>query len=197
MLSSSPTKQATSFDPDLRAAIYQTAAHAASKPKDAFDKLKRLYLAASDADEKDRTLRALGFSPIAVPAALEFALTPDVRPQDVRMLVTTVAAWSSDTSTEETWKWFTENWDRLHLKLGGDDEASRRLGQILEGVASMLVDARMISEVDAEYEAHKDKQSEPGYAERAKESISANVLWKERHEESVCEWLQQQQQQGK
>jgi hypothetical protein len=89
------------------------------------------------------------------------------------------------------WDWFKVNWDRLHAKLGGDDEASRRMGQILEGIASGLVDRKAVEEVDAMFTAHVAKQSEPGYALRAKEAIETNARWVEHHGQKVCSWIEE------
>jgi hypothetical protein len=110
---------AAGVDSDLRAAIYQTAARSSDEPRTAFDQLKALYLAAADADEKDRTLRALAHSPLAAPAALDLGLTPAVRAQDVRTLVGTAAAAGDAAAAAATWAWLKANWGALHAKLGG------------------------------------------------------------------------------
>jgi hypothetical protein len=232
-------------DSDLRAAIYQTAARSSDEPRTAFDQLKALYLAAADADEKDRTLRALAHSPLAAPAALDLGLTPAVRAQDVRTLVGTAAAAGDAAAAAATWAWLKANWGALHAKLGGgciaraqrsrpgdvdgasccfvhvmpalgtlrcatrrlaptarlslvffffvpagDPEASRRMGQLLEAVASASADPAMVADVDAVFAAHRDTLggAQP-YADRAKESIEANAAWVARHGEDVCRWV--------
>jgi len=131
------------IDPDLRAAVYQTASRASADPSTTFNQLKEIYVSSKAADERDRALRALGYSPIAIPEALEFAIGPNVRAQDVRTLVVTASlcgGGDSRNTSRSAWEWFKSNWDRLHAKLGGDGEASRRMGQILEGVASGLIE---------------------------------------------------------
>jgi puromycin-sensitive aminopeptidase len=186
------TQGATSLEslsPNVRSAVYQTAAHAATDAQAAYDKIKSLYLSATDSSERDRALRALGSSPLAVPAALEFALTSDVRAQDVPTLVVTAALGSTQEKLREAWEWYKTNWDTLHGKLGGNDEASRRLGQIMEKMASGFADEDLVNEVDQVYAEHAAQQSEPGYAQRAKESIQSHVLWLEKHGDAVCEWV--------
>ena len=179
-----------SLRPDLRASLYESAAQYSYKkdPEAAFEKIKSLYLEAEEADERDRTLRALGHSPLAVPAALEFALTADVKAQDVPTLVVTSALEGSQESLRGAWDWFVAHWEELHAKLGGDDEASRRMGQVMEAIGSGFSEAAVVEEVDAVYAAHAAVQSEPGYAARAKESIVANAKWVELHGETVCDW---------
>lgn len=185
--------EAPAVGPDVLSVIYQTAAHSSPEPEQAFRELQELYLGARVADQRDRVLRAMSYSPLAAPKALEFALTPAVKAQDVRTLVVATAAHAGPEAARLTWDWFKTNWDRLHAKLGGDAEASRRMGQILEGVASASMDAAMLAEVDEVYTAHQDKQSEPGYAQRAKEVIQANAKWVHAHGESTCAWVAEQQ----
>jgi aminopeptidase N len=179
----------SALSPNVRSAVYQTAAHAATDTAAAYEKIKSLYLSATDSSERDRALRALGSSPLAVPAALEFALTADVKAQDVPTLVVTAALGTTQESLRSAWDWFKTNWENLHSKLGGGDEASRRLGQIMEKIASGFADSDLVKEVDQVYAEHAAQQSEPGYAERAKESIQAHVQWVEKHGEAVCNWV--------
>ena len=148
-----------------------------------------MYLSASDSSERDRALRALGSSPLAVPAALEFALTSEVKAQDVPTLVVTAALGTTQENLRSAWDWYKTNWEKLHTKLGGDDEASRRLGQIMEKIASAFSDLDLVNEVDQVYAEHAAQQSEPGYSERAKESIVAHAQWLEKHGEAVCDWV--------
>lgn len=185
----SSTGATSALSPNMRSAVYQTAAHAASDTRAAYEKIKSLYLAATDSSERDRALRALGSSPLAVPDALEFALTSDVKAQDVPTLIVTAAVGTTQENLQSAWEWFKTNWEKLHSKLGGGDEASRRLGQIMEKIASGFADADAVNEVDQVYAEHAEQQSEPGYAERAKESIEAHVTWVEKHGDAVCDWV--------
>ena len=178
-----------SLSPNVRSAVYQTAAHASPDTQAAYAKIKSLYLSASDSSERDRALRALGSSPLAVPAALEFALTSEVKAQDVPTLVVTAALGTTQENLRSAWDWYKTNWEKLHTKLGGDDEASRRLGQIMEKIASAFSDLDLVNEVDQVYAEHAAQQSEPGYSERAKESIVAHAQWLEKHGEAVCDWV--------
>jgi len=189
LFSSKGATRLSAISPNVRSAVYKTAAHAASNPQAAYDEIKSLYLAATDSSERDRTLRALGSSPLAVPAALEFALTSDVKAQDVPTLIVSAALGTTQENLRSAWEWFKTNWEKLHSTLGGGDEASRRLGKIMEKIASGFADPDMVQEVDQVYAEHAEQQSETGYAERAKESIEAHVMWVEKHGDAVCEWV--------
>lgn len=180
----------SSLSTDLRSAVYETAARSSPDPQAAFDKIKSLYREAIDVHERERTLRALGHSPLAVPSALEFAMSGEVKAQDVPTLVVTTALGGDQAALRGTWDWFKEHWEELYEKLGGDGDAARRLGQMLERIGSGFADTAVESEVDEVYAAHAGHQSESGYAERAKESIRAHAQWVKRHSEAVCAWVE-------
>ena len=77
-----------------------------------------MYREARDADEKERLLGALGYAGAGgqVAETLRLALGPDVRAQDVRLLVLTVAAQSS---ADAAWDWLRASYEPLRAKLGG------------------------------------------------------------------------------
>lgn len=180
------------LDADLRTALYQTAARTSDVPQDTFEDLLQLYDDSVEASERDRLLRSLAYSSISVPEILKLSLTDSVRAQDITTLVITTATAIGETRVREVWDWFrdTDNWVQLHEKLGGDDEASRRMGKILEEVASALAETKAIDEVDALFIEHSAQQSEAGYSERAKEAIMSNIRWIEEHGDDTCAWVE-------
>ncbi|KAL4447646.1 hypothetical protein ABPG75_004865 [Micractinium tetrahymenae] len=181
------------IDADIRSAVYQAAAR--SNDWEIYHQLQEMYKAATDPAEKERLLLALGYAPGAdrLNSTLNFALTPDVRSQDVRTLIVSTAASGGRSAPEVAWRWLNANADALFAKLGGDDEASVRVSQAAEHVASLFADRAKTAEVDAFFAKHKTKQSDPGYAARAKESIEANARWVEMHGSTACAWMEAQQ----
>ena len=177
------------FTPELREAVYITAARFSPNQEEVFDALKQTYISGFTIDQRERALRALAHTSIAVPTALELALSEDARPKDIPMLVVTAAVSGSREKLQEAWAWYRANWEGLHERLGGDDEASRRMGQIMEEIASAFDDVAMVEEVDACYAQHHGQQSEGGYAERAKASILANARWAGVNGDAVCAWV--------
>eukprot|EP00887_Chlorella_sp_A99_P003256 scaffold9.g3256.t1 len=198
------------LEADVRSAVYQTAVRHA-QDAEAYEQashpaVRGMYESARDADEKERLLVALGYASQARGAAsagritetLDYAVGPAVRAQDARMLVLTVARWAGGASAHaggpwssaaQAWDWLKLNYDALHAKLGGGNDASRLMGQVVEGVASLFANATWAGEVDAMVAAHQGKIAAGGFAERAKESIAANARWVERHATQVCEWV--------
>ena len=69
------------IDADIRSAVYQAAAR--SGDWEIYNQLQQMYKGAAEADERERTLLALGYAPggSRVQATLAFALSADVRAQ--------------------------------------------------------------------------------------------------------------------
>lgn len=102
----------------------------------------------------------------------------------------TTAANGGPDAAGQAWDWLQQSWDALHTKLGGDDEASRRLAQAAEGVASLFADPAREAEVDALLA--RAKQQDPSYAARTKESIAANARFVKNSAPEACAWLREQ-----
>lgn len=198
--------KAKDLDADVRAVIYHAAIQ--SGKVSAYDTVKQLYLsAADDASEREQTLRALGYrtGQAALEAALEFALSADVRAGDMKLLIASAAyhgGSSGDdnyelTGAEITWSWFAKNIDELFIKLGGDAEASNRLAGMAESIGRLLSDSKWIHKVDELWNkknVHVQAKLSVGggHASRIKESIEANDRWVKAHSEEVCTWLASQ-----
>lgn len=188
-LSTNSSTNAT-MDLDVRGVIYEIGARSSPDPQKAFDEIKARYIGATEVDEKERTLKSLAASPLAVPSLLEFGMTDAVRAQDVPSLIISTAASGGVQRVDETWSWLEANWEKVQSKLGGGGEATRRLGQIVEGVASLSANRSLLSRVDELYSRHgRGEQADPGYVLRGKETIGVNAAWVERHGGDLCTWL--------
>ena len=80
-----------------------------------------MYASAATADERERTLLALGYAPggSRIKATLTFALSDEVRAQDTRLVVVNVAANGGHAALGLTWAWLRGNSGLLLRKLGG------------------------------------------------------------------------------
>ncbi|KAI3429433.1 hypothetical protein D9Q98_005527 [Chlorella vulgaris] len=184
------------LDADIRDAVYQSAAR--TDLFEVYQQLEDMYKAATEADEKERTLLALGYSPggSRIQATLQFALSDDVRAQDARLVIVNVARNGGHSALDLTWTWLQQNHGALLAKLGGDAEALRRVAQVAEGVASLFSDAARQQQVDAFFANYKGKELDLGYAARSKESIAANAAWLAKHSADACAWVRAQRKSG-
>lgn len=66
-----------------------------------------------------------------------------------------VASKSRPDGPELTWQWLEKHWDVVHAKYGGNTEASRRVGSIMEDVASLFTNETAIPVVESLFQAHR------------------------------------------
>ncbi len=182
---------APAVDNDARGAALEAASRGARDPAAAFAQLEAMYLAAGEPDERERLLAALAASPLAVPRALDFFLTPAVRAQDVRGAVAAAARGGGAPAARGAWDWLLANWAELTAKFGGagDAAAGVQMGRLLQAVAAASADRGMLAEIDAAYALHAAQLGEASYRERAKESVAAAARWADLHGASLCAWV--------
>lgn len=140
-------------DPDAETALLKTAVHTGDRA--VYDRVKDMYLAATEAHEKLHLLRAVSVSGPAAEETLDWALGPDVRAHDLATVVGTVAAQSRDDGPDVAWRWLERRWGQVYAKLGSNTEASRKLGSIMENVASLFTNQTAIPAVQALFKAHQ------------------------------------------
>ncbi|KAK9817285.1 hypothetical protein WJX72_012218 [[Myrmecia] bisecta] len=178
-------------DPDVRSAVYMIAVFSGNGAT--YNRVKQLYLTADDADEKERALRALAHvqSPDLIQQTLDFALSDDVRSQDMPSLIQRVAMHGGE-SLQAAWEFVQRRYDDIVRKGGGDLDAGRAMGKLLSSVLSNFASADALQQADAIFAAHMDVLTEPRYLESAKESIRANMRWLQLNSEAACSWLDAQ-----
>ncbi|KAK2080839.1 hypothetical protein QBZ16_000693 [Prototheca wickerhamii] len=176
-------------DPDAETALLKTAVHTGDRA--VYDRVKDMYLAASEAHEKLHLLRAVSVSGPAAEETLDWALGPDVRAHDLGTVVGTVAAQSRDDGPDVAWRWLERRWGQAYAKLGSNTEASRKLGSIMENVASLFTNQTAIPAVQALFKAHQTKIRTSVYMDRAVEVIKSNADWVADHGEPLCAWVAQ------
>uniref|UniRef100_A0A1D2A2H1 Alpha-aminoacylpeptide hydrolase n=1 Tax=Auxenochlorella protothecoides TaxID=3075 RepID=A0A1D2A2H1_AUXPR len=183
-----PNLTASSVDPDARSALLATAVRAGHR--DVWEGVHRLYLAADAADERERTLRALAAAPGAAADPLDWSLGPEVRAQDMATVIVTAARARPDTPSL-VWAWLGRKWRPVSEKLGGGNEGARRMGSLLESVASLFSNQTAIPEVEAVFAASRGVVTEGIYLERARETIETNAVWVTAHGSKLCTWAAQ------
>ena len=101
---------------NLRSTIYSTAMRHGTEKE--FNQLVDIYKRAELQEEKVRILRALGASDKKdlIKKALEFALSEEVRDQDVFYVISSCK--ESIVGRYLTWEWFKENFEKLNATFG-------------------------------------------------------------------------------
>jgi aminopeptidase N len=124
-------KKPDSLNPDIRGAVYSSVAWNGNKST--YETMKNLYLKESSQEEKRRFLVSMcGFKDKELlNQALAFALSPEVRSQDV--FVVPYAVSSNPYGKNLVWPWIKNNWELLKVRSGG---AKNMLGRYVEATSS-------------------------------------------------------------
>lgn len=176
--------------PNLRYAVYKaTARSGVSGYNSVLDRYRR----ATDADEKEKLMLALGsvLDKNLIQKSLSLAMSDDIESMDVRSFMGRIAS-SGLLGRELTWKYLQENFDALYEKVNGSlDVASSRLAGLVSRVCGGFATDARLREVQSFYEKY-EKWIPVKIFHKIEESIRTNKAWLERNEKGVCDWERKQ-----
>ncbi|MBS3055122.1 MAG: M1 family metallopeptidase [Candidatus Aenigmarchaeota archaeon] len=144
-------KKPDSLSPDLRGAVYGCVAWNGNKK--VYETILNLYLKEENQEEKRRFLVALcGFKEKELlNRTLEFALTPEVRAQEI--FIPPMAVSINPFGKNLVWPWIKNNWTQIKGKTG---EAKNMLSRIVENVSTSTQ-----KDLDKEIKAFFDQNPTP------------------------------------
>jgi len=173
----------TQIPTDLRTVVYATALRNGGAAE--FEQLVELYKKAASADAKVHTLGAIGASrdPEVILRALEFALSSDVRQQDVITVTASVA--NNSAAHDIAWNFFKSNFQRFY---DGFHAGSFLLGRIASDFAGVFSTEAKAQEIEAFF-AEKNVASIDRAVKQAVESIRARARWLDADRAAVNAWL--------
>ena len=173
--------------PDLREAVFGTVLRKGGQEE--FDALIKLYKSESAADQKVIILRALGSAPTqgVMEAAMEFAMSSEVRDQDTYITIGYLAA--NTAGRQFVFAWFQTNFATLHARFyKGSFIFGRMIGSVCSHFATVgKADAiqKLFDECGLELTAVSRS------IEQAVESVRANARWLGSCKEGVTVWLRE------
>ncbi|KAK9845543.1 hypothetical protein WJX84_010042, partial [Apatococcus fuscideae] len=175
-------------DPSVRSVVYNQAVLVGGGA--AWNIMRDMYRQATAASERERTLGALCWAQEEAlrGMTLDLTLSSDVRSQDINTVILGVARHSRE-GLQAAWDFYRRRWNDLAARLGGPDEAARKMGRLLESLGSGFASQSAMDEVDAVYAAHKSALDEQRYADGAKEAIESNMRWLQQNAGPACAWL--------
>ena len=173
----------TAIHPDLRTTVFSTVLKNGGVAE--FDQLVALYKRAASADEKVAVLGALSSGATAelLTKALDFALSDEVRSQDVIYITASIG--ESPLGRDVAWAYLTTNWTKFFERLGS---GSFLLGRMTQDFTASFTSDEKADEVQAYF----DKLNYPAIENNVKqgiESIRARARWLSTERESVAAWL--------
>jgi len=169
--------------PNIRASVY---AIALAEGGDAeFDAVLQEYLRATDADERNTALRALGRvkNPALIARTLTLPLSDQVKNQDIFMPL--VGLRSESAGVDALWKWLTSNWDELVKRC---PPGLTMLGLLVKICTSEFGSKEQLAMVE-KFFADKDKTGYKMALEQSLDSIRARTGWVERDRDDVAAFL--------
>jgi len=179
-------KDPNSLPADLKACVYTMVV--SNGDKNDWEAVQKIYLESTLQEEKVRALRALGLprDKDLILRALEFALSKDVRSQDLFIVFAASAAFS--TGREVTWQFLKDKIDVIENIFGkGSFMLLARTISYTVGGFSSEEKAKEVEEFFAKHPIEPAKRA----IDQGLESIRSQALWLQRDRESVAHWLKQ------
>ncbi|KAJ1663192.1 hypothetical protein IW140_004913 [Coemansia sp. RSA 1813] len=151
-----------------------------------FEKVKSYYLDSENpADQKLAALSCLGFTtdPALIDELLEFALSDEVRNQDVHQAIVAINTYGAH--RERLWKWYRDNYDLL---VGRYRASMNYMGILVRMSISEFIGDSKASEVES-YFADKNTSKFQRVIDQSLEKIRSNTAWYEKDKDDVSEWF--------
>jgi aminopeptidase 2 len=156
--------------------------------KSEYDTIINEAVHASTADERNSALRSLGRakSPELIQRTMDFALSKDVKGQDIYLPISALRAHQE--GCEALWAWVKSNWAELEKRL---PPSLSMLSSVVAITTSSFTHSEHIKDIEAFF---KDKSTK-GYdmsLSQSIDAITAKAAWIERDSEDVKGWLKKQ-----
>lgn len=152
-----------------------------------YDVIMNEYLTAKTSDERNSALRSLGRAkdPELIQRSLKFAVSPDVKGQDIYLPVSALR--SHPEGCAALWEWVKENWDDLVRRL---PPTGSMLSSVVSISTSSFTHREHIEDIQNFFKDKSTKGFDMSLSQSI-DSISAKAAWLERDSEDVKQWLQE------
>ncbi|KIW94428.1 uncharacterized protein Z519_04404 [Cladophialophora bantiana CBS 173.52] len=173
----------SAIHPNLRSSVFAMALRDGGEKE--WDALVARYHSAPTSDEKNTCLRTLGRakSPQLIKKTLDFALSGQVKMQDIYMPIGGLGTTSE--GIERRWEWMCANWDELVEKL---PPSMTMLSSVVSICVAGFTSDAQLKKVEDFFEG-KDKKGFDRSLQQSMDSIQAKANWLKRDGEDVWGWL--------
>jgi aminopeptidase 2 len=171
---------------NLRGSVYAIALTNGGEKE--YDIILNEYRNATNADERNTALRALGRSenPACIKRSLDLALNGEVKEQDIYLPISALRTHAA--GTEALWQWAKDNWDTIVKKL---PPGLSMLGSVVQIVTSGFCSDEKAQNIKDFFATKDCKGFEMGLAQSL-DSITVKAGWIRRDKEDVEQWLKEQ-----
>ncbi|KAI9727836.1 MAG: Aminopeptidase 2 mitochondrial [Cirrosporium novae-zelandiae] len=173
----------TAIHPNIRASVFAIALKNGGEKE--YDIIVKTYRESSNSDEKNTALRALGRAedPKLIKRTLEFALSPEVKSQDIYMPIGGLR--SHPKGIEALWQALQENWETFTKRF---PPSLNMLSTIVAVCTSGFTHEKQIKEIRAFFK-DKDTKGFDMSLSQSLDSVYAKAKWIERDSTDVENWL--------
>lgn len=142
---------------------------------------------AATADERNSALRSLGRakSPELIQRTLEFALSKDVKGQDIYLPIQALR--SHQEGCYALWNWVKDNWAELEKRL---PPSLSMLSSVVSITTSSFTHREHIKDIEKFFSDKSTKGFDMSLSQSI-DAISAKAAWLERDSEDVKQWLKE------
>ncbi|KAF1914902.1 peptidase family M1-domain-containing protein [Ampelomyces quisqualis] len=175
----------SAIHPNIRGSVY--AIVLAKGGKEEYDTIVNESIHAATADERNSALRSLGRakSPELIQRTLDFALSKDVKGQDIYLPISALR--SHPEGCHALWKWVKDNWEELERRL---PPSLSMLSSVVSITTSGFTHREHIEDIKAFF-ADKSTKGFDMSLSQSIDAISAKAAWLERDSDDVKQWLQE------
>ncbi|KAF1943430.1 hypothetical protein EJ02DRAFT_421276 [Clathrospora elynae] len=175
----------SAIHPNIRGSVY--AIVLANGGKAEYDVVVDEFLNAATSDERNSALRSLGRakSPELIQRTLDFALSKDVKGQDIYLPISALR--SHQEGCRALWKWVKDNWEELEKRL---PPSLSMLSSVVSITTSGFTHREHIKDVEAFFKNKSTKGFDMSLSQSI-DAISAKAAWLERDSEDVKTWLRE------
>ena len=145
------------------------------------------FLHAATSDERNSALRSLGRakSPELIQRTLDFALSKDVKGQDIYLPLSALR--THPEGCDALWNWVKNNWEELERRL---PPSLSMLSSVVTISTSSFTHREHIADIETFFKSKSTKGFDMSLSQSL-DSISAKAAWLERDGEDVKSWLQE------
>ncbi|KAH8731493.1 peptidase family M1-domain-containing protein [Phaeosphaeriaceae sp. PMI808] len=175
----------SAIHPNLRGSVY--AIVLAKGGKEEYETVVNEAINAATADERNSALRSLGRakSPELIQRTLDFALSKDVKGQDIYLPISALRSHAEGCNA--LWKWVKDNWEELEKRL---PPSLSMLSSVVSITTSSFTHREHINDIKSFF-ANKSTKGFDMSLSQSLDAISAKAAWLERDSGDVKQWLQE------
>lgn len=175
---------------DIRSMVYSVGMKSSQTTEADWQKIWDMFVKETDAVEKSKLQSCLTAfrEPLVLKRLIDLAADETyVRGQDYFTLMGQIAGNRNGESL--VWDYVRENWPKLVARFGLDE---RYLGRMIPSITSRFTTQTKLEEIETFFAKYPEAGAGANARLQALETVRNNIKFLEKHQESIGEWLKEQ-----